>query len=65
MTVSLISCDVEACIPVSEKIDFVGAVVVVILWKLDLKLPMQSMPITTNAVSSNPAQARCTRCNLM
>jgi hypothetical protein len=27
---------------------------------LDLQLPMQSVPITTNAVSSNPSQARCT-----
>jgi len=27
---------------------------VVIVWELDLKLPMQSVPITTNVVSSNP-----------
>ena len=27
---------------------------------LDLQLPMQSVPITTNAVSSNPSQVRCT-----
>ena len=33
----------------------IGAVVVVIVWKLDLQLPVQSMPITTNVVSSNPA----------
>jgi hypothetical protein len=26
---------------------------VVIVWKLDLQLPMQSLPITTNVVSSN------------
>jgi len=26
---------------------------------------MQSVPITTNVVSSNPAQARCTRYNIM
>ena len=32
-----------------------GAVLVVIVWWLDLKLPMQSMPITTKVVSSNPA----------
>ena len=31
-----------------------GAVVVVILWKLDLQLPVQSVPITTNIVSTNP-----------
>ena len=27
---------------------------IVIVWLLDLLLPMQSMPIITNAVSSNP-----------
>ena len=27
----------------------------VIVWLLDLKLPMQAVPITTNFVSSNPA----------
>ena len=37
------------------------AVVVVIIWYLDLQIPMQSMPITTNVVSSNSAQARCIR----
>jgi hypothetical protein len=31
-----------------------------IVWLLDLQLPVQSVPITTNAVSSNPAQVRCT-----
>jgi hypothetical protein len=36
------------------------AIVVVIVWKLDLQLPMQSVHITTNVVSSNPTQARCT-----
>ena len=30
---------------------------VVIAWYLDLQLPMQSVPITYNVVSSNPAQA--------
>jgi hypothetical protein len=39
----------------------VGAVVVVIIWLLNLQLPMQSVPITTKVVSSNPAQARCPR----
>jgi hypothetical protein len=29
--------------------------VVVIIWWLDLQLPMQSIPIFTNVVSSNPA----------
>ena len=26
---------------------------------VDLQLPMQSVPITTEVVSSNPVQARC------
>ena len=39
---------------------------VVIVWQLDLQLPMQSVPITTNhVVSSNPTQARCARYNIM
>jgi len=28
-------------------------------------VPMQSVPIGTNVVSSNPAQTRCTRYNIM
>jgi len=32
---------------------YIGAIVIV--WKLDLQLPIQSVPITTNVVSSNPA----------
>jgi hypothetical protein len=35
-------------------------VIIIIIWKLDLQLPVHSVPITTNVVSSNPAQARCT-----
>jgi len=31
----------------------VGAVVVVIVWSLDLQLPLQSVAITTDVVSSN------------
>ena len=31
----------------------VGAVVAVIVWQLDLQLPMQSVSITTDVVSSN------------
>jgi hypothetical protein len=27
-----------------------------VVWYLDLQLPMQSVPITTDVVSSNPAQ---------
>ena len=37
---------------------------VVIVRQLDLQLPMQSVSITTNVVSSNPDQARCTRYNI-
>jgi hypothetical protein len=32
-----------------------GVVVFVITWQLDLQLPVQSVLITTNVVSSNPA----------
>ena len=31
-------------------------VVTVIVWQLDLQLPMQMVPITTDVVSSNPTQ---------
>jgi len=33
---------------------FEGVVVVVIVWQLDLQLPVQSVPITTKVMSSNP-----------
>jgi hypothetical protein len=33
-----------------------GAAVVMIAWKLDLQLPVQSVPITTNVVCSNPTR---------
>ena len=32
---------------------YIGAVVAVIVWQLDLQLPMQSVPITTAVVSLN------------
>ena len=38
-----------------------GAVVVVMIWYLDLQIPIQSVPIITNVVSSNFTQARCIR----
>jgi len=41
------------------------AVVVVIVWQLDLQLHMQSVTITTEVVSSNSAQARCNQYNIM
>ena len=31
---------------------------VVIVWLLDLQLPMQSVPITTNVVSLNPTHGQ-------
>jgi len=38
----------------------------VLAWVLlNLQLHMQSVPNTTNAVSSNPTRARCTRYNIM
>jgi hypothetical protein len=36
-------------------IDFLEAVMVMLIWYLDLQLPVQSVPITTKVVSSNPA----------
>jgi hypothetical protein len=36
--------------------NFDGAVVVVLVWWLDLQLSVQSVPITTKNVSSNTAQ---------
>ena len=32
---------------------------------IDLLIPMQSVPITTNVVRSNPAQMRCTEYSIM
>jgi hypothetical protein len=32
--------------------------VVVIVWQLDLQLPMQSVPITTDDVGSTPTQGK-------
>ena len=32
-----------------------GVIVVIVVWWLDLQLPVQSVPITTNVVNSNPA----------
>ena len=42
-----------------------GALEVVIVWEMDLQLPMQSVPITTNIVSLNPAQSGGTQYNIM
>jgi hypothetical protein len=41
---------------ISSFIKHQGVVVVMIIWELDLQLPMQSMPITTKLVSLNPDQ---------
>ena len=35
-----------------------GDVIVVMIWCLDLQLPMQSAPIPTKVVSSNPAHCQ-------
>ena len=42
-----------------------GTIVFVIVWQLDLQLPMQSVPITTNVMSLNPTQVGCTRYSTM
>jgi hypothetical protein len=31
---------------------------VVVVWYLDLQLPVQSVPVTTNVVSSNPVHGK-------
>ena len=36
----------------------VGTIVVVIVWQLDLQLPVQSVPIATKVVSSNPIHGK-------
>ena len=43
---------------VSESPKIKGAIMLVFVCLLDLQLPVQSMPITTIVLSSNPAQAR-------
>ena len=37
-----------------KNVIYLETVVVVIVWELDLQLPMQSVPTTTEVVSSNP-----------
>jgi hypothetical protein len=43
----------------------IKAIMIMIVWLLDLQLPVQSVPITTNVVSLNPAHGECTRYNIM
>jgi hypothetical protein len=50
---------------VNQTQTFMGAVMVVTIWYLDIQLPVQSLPITTNVVNLNPANGRCTRYNIM
>ena len=42
-----------------------GAVVAVIVWNLNLQMPMESVPITTNIVGSTPAQGEFEVYNIM
>jgi len=44
---------------------YFGAVVVMIVRELELQLPVQSVPITTNVVSLNPAEVRCSGYNII
>ena len=44
------------CVYVSLLCWGTGAVVAAIVWKLDLRLPVQSVPIATDVVSSNSDQ---------
>ena len=62
----LVLCIVCPVLPLSLDCPFlIGIVVVVIAWLLDLQLPVQSVHTTNKVVSSNPAEARCTQCNIM
>jgi len=47
-------------LPMQSLLTATGAVVVMIVWWLDLQLPMQSVPITTNVMSLNPAEVSST-----
>ena len=38
-----------------DTLKFTEVIVVGIIWSLNLQLPLQSVPITSNVVSSNPA----------
>ena len=42
------------CVSIFLFLSLEGTIVVVIIWLLDLQLPVQSVPITTKVVSSNP-----------
>ena len=41
-----------------------GAIVAVIVWQLDLQLPLQSVPITTKVVSLNPTHGDREVCSI-
>ena len=43
---------------ITQSYSFSGAVVAVIVWQLDLQLHMQSVPMTTKVMISNPAQGK-------
>ena len=43
--------------PVQLKLKL-GSIVVVIIWRLDLQLPVQSLSITTKVVSLNPSHGK-------
>ena len=58
------------CLRLEQKVhinslNILETVVVVIVCYLDLQLPVQSVPITTNVASSNSCQLRCTWYNIM
>ena len=44
---------------------FIGYVVVMMIWMLNLQLPMQSVPETTKVVSLNPGDVWYTQYNIM
>jgi len=64
--VNFVSQKIMYCFTKAQILFCKGAVVVVIVWLLDLQLPVQSVTITTEVVSSNPAHDKVyTRYNIM
>ena len=54
--------DIVKCYAKDKNISYMGAVVIVIAWWLDVRPPV---PITTNVVVRTPFMARCTLYNIM
>ena len=51
------------CFLIFTSLKTIGAVVIVIMWLLDLQLPVQSVAITTNVESLNPTHGEVYLCD--